>query len=566
MMKIVFTVLLALTAMGSLAQNPMIIPPAIDGGTYQLTLQTGTHEFYPGVTTNTMGINGNLLGPTLIMEAGESVDISVENQLGENSTIHWHGMHVSAENDGGPHTIINDGSIWNPQFTVLDKAATYWYHPHLHEKTNEHVVKGLAGFVIVQDSEESALDLPRTYGTDDFPVVFQTKAFDGLGQVVIDTELDTAVMANGTVNAQIDLPAQVVRLRLLNGASQRAFNVTLSNDSSFHQIASDGGLLSEPVELNELLLAPGERAEILIDLTGMDGQAFSVMSKSSNIPNNTHGAGIVTMMQQTIPGYNDNPLNGADFDLFNIDVVAATANPITLIPSTLAQVNPYLEADADTTRTITLDPAAIGPNVMIEGPFVIDGVGFDMNVINQTIKLGDTEIWEIFNQSGISHPFHIHDVQFFILDINGISPPENQQGRKDVVLVPPIGSVRFITKFEDFANADTPYMYHCHMLTHEDEGMMGQFLVVDDNTSIKENTEFANIYPNPTKGGLVRIESRISMESLTIYGMDGQLIHRERLFGKTNHEIDLAGIGKNVMVQIRTTNGSYINQMIINSE
>lgn len=101
-----------------------------------------------------MGVNGNILGPTLIMNEGDFVDIKVDNQLSDTTTIHWHGMHVSAENDGGPHTIILSGDVWNPSFTVMDKAGTYWYHPHLHRKTNEHVSKGIAGFIIVRDEEK----------------------------------------------------------------------------------------------------------------------------------------------------------------------------------------------------------------------------------------------------------------------------------------------------------------------------------------------------------------------------------------------------------------------------
>ena len=563
-MKSTISIFLALLSITSAAQNPMIVPTALDGGTYQLTLQTGTHEFYPGITSNTMGVNGSLLGPTLIMEAGENVDVTFDNQLGETTTIHWHGMHVSAANDGGPHTVINAGSSWNPQFTVLDKAATYWYHPHLHEKTNEHVLKGIAGFVIVQDSEEAALDLPRTYGEDDFPIALQTKAIDGSGQIAIQTEMDTSVLANGTVDAYLDLPAQVVRLRLLNGASQRAFNIALSNSNSFHQIASDGGLLSAPVEMSELLLAPGERAEILIDLSGMEGQSFGVVNLGANIPNNVHGAETVSMMGQSIGGYNDNPLNGGTFDLFQVNVGAQTASPVTAIPSSLVQVMPYLESDADTTRNVYMYPVVMGPVSMIEGPFQFDDAPFDMNIINQTIPLGNTEVWTIYNQTGIAHPFHIHDVQFSLLEVNGSTPPANQQGWKDVVLVPGTGSARFITKFDDFADNQIPYMYHCHMLTHEDEGMMGQFLVVDGQTSIGEKSTVVSIYPNPAINGSVRISSVVPMEKLEQYGLDGRLIDSKQLKGESQYEFSLPDHSESILIRILTANGELITKQIVN--
>ena len=199
------------------AQNPLAIPPVLSGTTFELNLQNGSRTFFPGSTTTTMGINGDLLGPTLILNAGDVVIMNVHNNLGEESTIHWHGMHVSAANDGGPHTVIEPGTTWSPQFEILDKAGTYWYHPHLHEKTAEHVTKGIAGFIIVKDAEEAALALPRTYGEDDFPIVLQSRAFDADKQFIVETAADDFMMVNGTLDAYLDAPAQVVRLRLLNG-------------------------------------------------------------------------------------------------------------------------------------------------------------------------------------------------------------------------------------------------------------------------------------------------------------------------------------------------------------
>ena len=171
--KLFLTITIFSSAVLLSAQNPVIVPGTLSGTEFNLNLQNGTFQFYEGINTTTMGVNGDILGPTLIMQKGDNVDITVNNNLNDTTTIHWHGMHVSAENDGGPHTTIAPGASWNPQFTVLDKAGTYWYHPHLHMKTNEHVTKGIAGFIIVQDEEEAALELPRTYGVDDFPLVIQ---------------------------------------------------------------------------------------------------------------------------------------------------------------------------------------------------------------------------------------------------------------------------------------------------------------------------------------------------------------------------------------------------------
>ena len=459
------------------AQNQLYIPETLSGNQFDLILQPGNTQLFDGMATATMGINGDNLAPTLIFEQGEYVNINVTNNLDEETTIHWHGMHVAPDNDGGPHSVIMPGDTWNPQFTIMDKATTMWYHPHLHGKTNEHVTKGISGLIIIKDDEEATLDLPRTYGVDDFPLILQTKQFDNDNQIVIGEHIDNVPMANSTIDAFVELPAQVVRLRILNGSSMRVFNLGFSNNATFYQIGSDGGLLSTSLSMTRLLLAPAERAEILIDLSGMEGQSIDLKSYGSTLPNSAYGvAGLSSMQGGSPTGYNSNPLNGSDFTLLTINVGDQTNNPVTSIHNTLVEVFPLNEADATVYRSLTIQ----APDMMndgVTGPFEFSGQTFNMNVVNQTVQLGDTEIWEIFNMSMVAHPFHIHDVQFYILDRNGTPPPENERGRKDVVLVKQMETVRFIAKFEDFANEEVPYMYHCHMLQHEDDGLMGQFIV-----------------------------------------------------------------------------------------
>ncbi|MCA9735060.1 multicopper oxidase domain-containing protein, partial [candidate division KSB1 bacterium] len=457
------------------AQNQITIPDTLNGTVFNLNLQNGTYQFYAGQNTQTMGVNGAILGPTLIVNKGDFIDITVNNHLEDTTTIHWHGMHVSAANDGGPHTTIAPGASWNPRFTVLDKAGTYWYHPHLHEKTNLHVSKGIAGFIIVRDSEEAALELPRTYGVDDFPLVIQTKTFDANKKIVVPSNADTVLIVNATIDAALNVPAQVVRLRLLNGSSQRNFNIGLSDNRTFYQIGSDGGLLSVPNAVERLRLTPGERAEILLDFSNMQGQTLSLMSYAAEFANGIYGATNPGMgMMMSLNNYNPNPMNGTNFPIMQFIVTEKIANAITEIPTTLATVSPIPESAAVITRNLSLTAASMGPN-SLNGKFLINNASFDMDVINYTIPLDNVEIWSITNLSPIAHPFHIHDVQFFILDRNGRAPVAAEQGRKDVVLIHPMETVRFITKFADFADDPVPYMYHCHMLTHEDDGMMGQF-------------------------------------------------------------------------------------------
>jgi blue copper oxidase len=511
------------------AQNALFIPDTISGSSISLAIQEGQVNFYGTTPTQTYGINGNILAPTILLNRGQQVSMEVQNDLQDSTTIHWHGLHVPAEDDGGPHTPILPGTLWNPQFEVMDWASTYWYHPHLHHKTNQHVQKGLAGIIIIRDAEEQSLNLPRKYGVDDIPLILQTKGFDVNKQIVVETALDTAVMVNATLDAFQNLPAQVVRLRVLNGASERVFNIGLSNNQVFYLIGTDGGLLSAPVSLTRLQLAPGERAELLIDLQGMIGQTLYLKSFGSELPNGVYGANQPGMgAGQSIPNYSLNPLNGSDFNLLQLNVVAPTASAVNSIPTALVAHTPWQEALADAQRTVTFSPVNMGPTA-INGPFVFDMMPFDMMMVNHTIPLDNVEVWTLQNNTPIAHPFHIHDVPFYILDINGTPPAPALQGRKDVVLVPGgMGTVRIITKFEDFANPDVPFMYHCHMLTHEDGGMMGQFLVVDPNVGLPLETieSSVEVYPNPfSEAFTITLPFATVGQEISIVQVDGKELH-----------------------------------------
>ena len=509
----------------SWGQNLLFIPDTLSGNFIPLEIKHDHVHFFSGSQTETMGINGPILAPTIILNKGQQVTMQVTNLLFDTTTIHWHGMHVAPENDGGPHTTIPPFTIWEPSFEVLDHASTYWYHPHLHHMTNMHVQMGIAGMIIVRDPIEAALNLPRNYGFDDIPLIIQTKGFDNNNQIVVETALDTTIMVNSTLNPFVQLPAQIVRLRLLNGSSERMYNLGLTNNLPFHIIATDGGLLNAPVQLTRLKLAPGERAEILVDLTGLNGQFIHLMSYGSELANGIYGAQQPGMgAGQSIPNYTLNPLNGSNFEVLEIQVIPQTNNPIATIPSSLVQNNPWIEGNSNATKTLTFNPQTMGPTA-INGPFLINNTTFNMDVVNYSIPLNNTEIWTLQNNTPIAHPFHIHNVPFYILDINGIPPPPELSGRKDVVLVPGgQGKVRFITKFEDFANPDVPYMYHCHMLTHEDGGMMGQFIVYDPLNFVNENiNNEITIYPNPAES-TIQVNSVEEIESIHILTLDGKKI------------------------------------------
>lgn len=555
----------------SYAQNQMMIPPTITGGTYNLTLAPDSIQFLPGNMTLSNGYNGNYLGPTLIMQAGTTANISVTNNLSDTTTTHWHGMHIAPDNDGGPHTLILPGGTWNPSFMVMDKAATYWYHPHLHMKTGEHVMHGAAGLIIVQDTEEAALNLPRTYGVDDFPIIVQTQQLDPSNQVLVDGMRDSITIVNGTYDPYVDMPAQVVRLRILNADQERNYRFGFTGSKNFDVIGSDGGLLAAPVNLTRTNSGPGERVELLLDLTGMTGQTIYLKSYASEIPMGVQGGPTMLMPGSGMPMQMMNsPLNGVDYDILQINVVAPTTNPspITTVPTTLANVTPIAPASVDKSRQINFTPID-NPTPMqaMDGPFLFNDSTFNMDRVDQNISLNDVEIWTLVNETMVAHPFHIHDVQFFILDINGVAPSADKAGRKDVVSVGPMDTVRFIAQFEDFSGT-TPYMYHCHNLMHEDGGMMGQFTVTNNTsiTTLLDEEVNVSIYPNPAKSSFsIHVnDNDIELERVILFDVLGkQQLEMSGLQSRSLIDVNISNLAKGHYYSVIYTNQGMVTRKVI---
>ncbi|HHB82656.1 MAG TPA: oxidase [Devosia sp.] len=449
------------------SSNPLKIPPLeagrMQGNTriYDLDIQHGQTEFFGGMKAPTMGINGSYLGPVLRMRQDEDIRINVTNSLDETATLHWHGFNLPAIADGGPHQIINPGSTWSPEFKVLEKASTMWYHSHLMGKTAEHVWAGIAGMIIVDDEPSSALDLPNNYGVDDLPVALQDRRFlrDGTmpyAPTMHDNmmgKIGDTPMANGTIGAWFDTTTSLVRLRLLNASNGSIYSIGFSDGRFFKKIATDGGLLAAPVDVQLMSMGPGERAEIVVDLS--DGKNVTL----------TH---FVRISQSEV---------SPEFAFLELRPAAnsTTSKPV---PATLATLPPLNPEAATNTRRFDLDMRGMMGMGMGGGGFMINGEQMDMKVINHTIKKDTVEIWEIRNLSRMSHPFHVHNTQFRILDRDGRPPEPHEDGLKDTVLVLPGRSARILISFNHYTDEKVPYMYHCHILEHEDAGMMGQFTVV----------------------------------------------------------------------------------------
>ena len=283
-MKQITFVFLYLLAFKSFSQyNPLWIPDTISGVNFNLTVKDTFKQLRSGNQTITGAVNNSTFwGPTLIMTKGDTVHMNVTNKLNDSTTIHWHGMHLPAVMDGGPHQVIPPNTNWQPYWKVTNSASTLWYHPHLHEMTEEHLGKGIGGFIIIRDAAEAALALPRSYGVDDLPIVLTSRRYDASNQfVVANTAYGDYMLTNGTPNAQVSLPKQDVRMRILNAETERGYDLGFSDNRTFYIIGNDGGLLSAPVAVTRVKLMVGERVEIMVNL-GNDAVGSSLDLKAYN--------------------------------------------------------------------------------------------------------------------------------------------------------------------------------------------------------------------------------------------------------------------------------------------
>ena len=442
-------------ALDTPAAAPLPIPELLDPtfdregvAHYDLKIGKSRHDYQQAALTDTYSYNGmSVLGPTLRLRTGDSVVISVTNELDEITTAHWHGADVPAEDDGGPHSLIEPGETWVADFDVIQPAATLWYHPHAHGSTAEHVYRGGAGLIIIEDDNPAAATLPATYGVDDIPVIIQDKDFTEDGQLDFaidpgdDGNLYDTLTVNGAISPFVEVPKGLVRLRLLNGSQARIYRLSVEG-ADMTKIASDGGYLARPVVMERLVLAPGDRAEIIVNV-GMESAALvdSRLGRVLELRPNGSALGTGTL------------------------------------PDKLATIERISESEITVDRSFHMNDAR---NFWEFDPsWAINGVQFDMSRIDVRVKLGDTERWTLSSDDG-QHVFHPHQTQFQILAINGEPPPPEESGWEDSVLVNGQREVVIAARFDTYTAEDTPYMFHCHILDHEDLGMMGQFLVIDE--------------------------------------------------------------------------------------
>ncbi|WJM86709.1 multicopper oxidase CueO [Dickeya chrysanthemi] len=503
---------------------PLLSPDA--GGNLALKLQTGTMRWLAGLETATWGVNGGFLGPALRLEQGQAVTLNVTNALPETTTLHWHGLEIPGNADGGPQAEITPGSTWSAAFRVEQPAATAWFHPHTHGVTGRQVAMGLGGLILIQDVASRALPLPSQWGVDDIPLILQDKRLDAKGQ--IDYQLDVMsaavgwfgdlMLTNGARYPQHHAPRGWLRLRVLNGCNARSLTLAAGDGRPLYVIASEGGLLAEPVQVSALTVLMGERFEVLVD--ARDGKTFDMVT----LP--------VTQMGMSLPPF-DQPLP--------VLRIQPTLQPgAGQLPETLASLPALPSTSGLKTRQLqlTMDPqldmlgmqalmqrygmqAMAGMNMAEHGSMSgmsmpsgsgqngmnhgnmnhgnmnhgamnsptgqaaldmmsanrINGAAFQMGQPMFEVKRGELEVWSISGQGDMMlHPFHIHGTRFRILSENGKPPAAHRQGWKDIVHVEGARS-EVLVQFNHPAPKERAFMAHCHLLEHEDTGMMMLFTV-----------------------------------------------------------------------------------------
>lgn len=449
----------------------------------RLTVQAG-QTLFNGKAATTWGYNGNLLGPAIQLRRGKAVTVNIQNTLAEETTLHWHGLEVPGEVDGGPQGVIKPGETRTVSFTPQQPAATCWLHPHQHGKTGHQVAMGLAGLVLIEDNDSRKLRLPQQWGIDDVPLIIQDKRFTADGQIDYQLNMMSAAMGwfgdtllcNGALYPQHTAPRGWLRLRLLNGCNARSLNIAASDGRPLYVVGSDGGLLAEPVKVTELPMIMGERFEVLVETR--DGKPFDIVT----LPVKRTGM-TVAPFDKTVPVVRIQPLRvTASGELPDklVDMPALPKSTRTKERRLQLMMDPMLDMMGmhQGMGCGTMDNSGMGhQNMDFHYANKINGLAFDMTKPSFAVERGQYERWIITGEGDMMmHPFHIHGTQFRILSENGKPPAAHRAGWKDTVWVEGARS-EVLVRFDHPASAEQAYMAHCHLLEHEDTGMMLGFTV-----------------------------------------------------------------------------------------
>ena len=488
--------------------RPLTFPPVVEDAEVSLVAREAQVPLLEGQPTTMWTFDGTWPGPTIRRPSGERTLLTVTNLLSEEAgdiTVHHHGGHQAAEHDGGPvqDPIARDGSrtyVYELQEDgEPERAATQWYHDHSHFRTGRNNWMGLQGMFILHDEAEAALGLPAD--TEDLVLVCANRDFTTDNQLTqrftapgrdeasaVDAlpapigtggypdgdevaSIGTLFFVNGVYRPHVQLEARRYRLRLMNAANWYVMNLQVGDglggpNLPLVQVGTEAGLMPEAVTRTEVLLGPAERADVVVDLTGMEGQELYLFSS-------TGGAA----SQGLAPGVWNAPVQG-DFLQVRIGPVDPE-RPDTTATFTDGQPLRPLPAWADDLSTTPDRVWAFGLGLDDAGraAWTINGRPFDHDRVDARPALGTTETWLLTNTTRQSHFIHIHDVDWVVLERNGEVPPRHEAALKETFRVDPGEVVLVGSRFTDHTG---PFMMHCHMLEHEDHGMMTTFEVAPE--------------------------------------------------------------------------------------
>jgi FtsP/CotA-like multicopper oxidase with cupredoxin domain len=406
-------------------------------------------------------LNGSVPSPLLRVRRGERFRVTMRNELPHDLILHWHGLAPPVAMDGHPRLAVRSGGTYEYDFTVDDRAGTYWYHSHTHMHTGEHTYRGIGGLLIVTDAEEEALRLPS--GARELPLILQDKVLDGaglpqyapFGPAMMAGVMGDEPFGNGVRRPYVDVDSALYRVRILNGSNARIFRLARNDGRDLLLIGNDGGLLERPVSVPSVDMGPAERADLLVDLRGAAvGERVMLRSLPFGIPG---GMGFMGGANR----------QGQPLDLLELRV-ARRVSDAAVVPATLSNPGGPVEADAVRERTFRFQ------SMMMR--HTINDREFDMERVDERVPFGETEVWRFVNESGVAHPVHLHATHFRVLSRTGgrarLFPWE--AGLKDTVLLFPGETIRVA---ERFTRERGLFLLHCHNLEHEDMGMMQNILV-----------------------------------------------------------------------------------------
>ncbi|HSL09291.1 MAG TPA: multicopper oxidase family protein [Pseudonocardiaceae bacterium] len=426
-------------------------------GVLDVALTAAAGAALAGQDTSALGFNGRSPGPTLRVAPGDLLRIRLTNHLDAPTNLHMHGVHVSPQGSGdNPFVSIEPGSAFDYSYRISadQPAGTYWYHPHRHGYVADQLFGGLAGTLLIGHGPDLPVSADRVLLVTDITL-------DTEGRVVTISAMDKMMGREGAlvlVNGQHQpviraAPQAAQRWRIVNGCTSRVLSVRLA-DHTLTQVAQDGVFLPAPTDRDRVVLAPGNRVDVLVRPARTGRYALVT---------DPYDRGSIGMMGGSMgPSRASGPITLATL------AVEGPAQPSPLLPATLP-APPAPQGPVDGRRQLTFAMGMGGMGMRGMGMrFTIDGRTFDHQRDDQTVRLGSTEDWVITNTSPMDHPFHLHVWPFHVLaDSTGIP---HTAALQDVVLIPARSWVQLRIPFTDYPGRS---VYHCHILDHEDAGMMG---------------------------------------------------------------------------------------------